>query len=293
MSVPAGKTTAQRTRCALTRMVVSSVFVWTAPKSLMLHMSRHHRCEHYPYRFFSKLMCRSFSTEVAQCQANMGIKSSTSFTHIFLLSFNFSLFSFIILQALWTKPLSCGQQSMFSGPELLLLPLPGSCVQSVSSSRHVQSLSFASNRWDASLLFARRKASSAPLHGPAVRPSDRSADAGEPSAGPRNSGGRGGDEWAGETSPAGEVHHQSHHVCFPVWILKEKREKKRYLLHKEEEIRWWKVDNKIALKLGQTKLYSIMCEGVVILFMILFYFYSGFSSGAVELEYIIKHYKPL
>lgn len=46
MSVPPDKTTAQRTKHALTRTVVSSVSVWTAPKSLMLHMSRRRQCEH-------------------------------------------------------------------------------------------------------------------------------------------------------------------------------------------------------------------------------------------------------
>lgn len=44
-SVPPDKTTAQRTRCASTHMGVSSVSTWTAPKFLMLHMSRRRPCE--------------------------------------------------------------------------------------------------------------------------------------------------------------------------------------------------------------------------------------------------------
>lgn len=122
-------------------------------------------------------------------------------------------------QALWTEPLSCGQQGLFPDPKLLLLPLPGCCVQPVSPSCHVQGLSITSNWRHASILPAGGKASSAPLHSPAFWPCDGSADAGEPSARPCHTGSRSGNERAGEASPAGEVHHQNHHVCFPVWVL--------------------------------------------------------------------------
>lgn len=68
MSVPPGKTTAQRTRCALTHTVVSSAFVWTVQKSLMPHMSKHHQCEYLPSGFFflSWLCCFIFSQISAQ-----------------------------------------------------------------------------------------------------------------------------------------------------------------------------------------------------------------------------------
>lgn len=45
MNVQPGKTTAQRNKCVLTHTVVSSVSMWSAQKSLMLHMSKHHPCE--------------------------------------------------------------------------------------------------------------------------------------------------------------------------------------------------------------------------------------------------------
>lgn len=46
MNVRPDKTTAPRNKCVSTHMVVSSVSVWSAQKSLMLHMSKHRPCKH-------------------------------------------------------------------------------------------------------------------------------------------------------------------------------------------------------------------------------------------------------
>lgn len=119
-------------------------------------------------------------------------------------------------QALRTKPLSIGQQGVHADTQFLLLPLPGRGVQPVRSSGHVPGVGVAPDWRHPSLLPPGRKARAPPFHGAAFRPGDGAADVGEPSAGPGHAGGRGGDERAGEAGADREVHHQSHHVCFPV-----------------------------------------------------------------------------
>lgn len=136
-------------------------------------------------------------------------------------------------QSLWTQPLSGGQQGMFPGPKLILLPLSGCCVQPFSSTRHVQGLSTASDRWYTPFFPARGKASPPPLHSPAVRPCDGWADAGQSCAGTCHTGGRGGDDGAGEESPAGKIYHQSNHVCVTVWLLESLGSKSK-LVHKSQ-----------------------------------------------------------
>lgn len=122
-------------------------------------------------------------------------------------------------QALRTKPLPTGQQGVHADAQFLLLPLPGRGVQPVGSSGHVPGVGVAPDRRRPPLLPAGRKVGAAPLHGAAFRPGDGAADVGEPGAGPGHAGGRGGDERAGEAGPDRKVHHQGHHVCFPVRLL--------------------------------------------------------------------------
>lgn len=220
MSVQPGKTTAQRTRCASTHMAVSSVSVLTAPKSQTLHTSRHHPCKHRPQSSFYIHVFISVAFDL-RCTALRKWGHSAIFLKkkmFWLISTKFPTV-LCFAQALWTKPLSIGQQGVLTDTQFFLLPLPGSGVQPVCSSGHVPGLGVAPDRWHASLLPPRRKARTPPLHCAAFWPCDRAADAGEPRAGPCHAGGRGGDERAGEASPDREVHHQSHHVCFPVWVL--------------------------------------------------------------------------
>lgn len=63
MNVQPDRTTAQRTKCVSTRMVVSSASVWIAQKSLMLPMWRHRPCE----PSFSFLTSHNFSRSAAHC----------------------------------------------------------------------------------------------------------------------------------------------------------------------------------------------------------------------------------
>lgn len=153
------------------------------------------------------------------CQNITHVSIHFTFWHSTCLVCQLPSVHFLLPQSLWTQPLSGGQQGMFPGPKLVLLPLPGRRVQPFSSTCHVQGLSAASDRWYAPFLPARGKASSPPLHSPAFRPCDRWADAGQSCAGTCHTGGRGGDDWTGEESPAGKIYHQSNHVCVTVWLL--------------------------------------------------------------------------
>ena len=187
-------------------------------------MPRRRLCEHCLLQFLLQIHCTKerFSTVTSICcflQYNFNSIVAQHSSQTLSATFVTLVTWFSSFQALWTQSLSFGQQGVFSDPKFLLLPLHGCRIQPVSSSRHVQGLSFASDGRHASLLPAGGEVSSAPLHSPAFRPSDRSADAGEPRAGACHSGSRGGDERAGETCPAGEVHHQNHPVCFPIWVL--------------------------------------------------------------------------
>lgn len=209
MNVQPDRTTAQKIKCVLTHMVVFSVSVWSAQKSLMLHMSKH-RPRKPSFHFLTFWL-----------------------THIECMNCSIPRIHVFFPQSLWTQPLSAGQQGMFPGPKLVLLPLPGRCVQPFSSTCHVQGLSTASDRRYAPFLPARGKASPPPLHSPAFRSRDGWADAGQSCAGTCHIGGRGGDDWAGEESPAGKIYHQSNHVCVTVWLL-ERLGSKNKLVHKSQ-----------------------------------------------------------
>lgn len=216
MSVQPGKTTAQRTRCASTHTEASSASVLTAPKFQTLHMWRRHPCKNQPQSSFYIRVLTPVVFGPAQHQKAILSFSSNDALTCFSTKFPSTL---CLAQALRTKPLSFGQQGVHADAQFLLLPLPGRGVQPVRSSGHVPGVGVAPDRWHPSLLPPGRTTSTAPLHGAALWPGDGAADVGDPSAGPGHTGGRGGDERAGEASPDREVHHQSHHVCFPVRVL--------------------------------------------------------------------------